>query len=44
MSSSKRGKEVIMMSRPKNKEEYRPEIAEPFANDLLEYGLEWKKE
>ena len=44
MSSSKRGKEVIMMSRPKNKEEYRAEMAEAFANVLEEHGLEWKKE
>ena len=32
------------MSRPKNKEEYRAEMAEAFANVLEEHGLEWKKE
>ena len=32
------------MSRPKNKEEYRAELAEAFAHVLEEKGLEWKKE
>ena len=32
------------MSRPKNKEEYRAELADAFANILEEKGLEWKKE
>ena len=32
------------MSRPKNKEEYRQEMAEAFANVLEEKGLEWRKE
>ena len=31
------------MARPKDKEEYRKEIAESFANILEEKGLEWKK-
>ena len=30
------------MSRPKNKEEYRQEMAEAFANVLEEKGLEWR--
>lgn len=32
------------MSRPKNKAEYRAELAENFANILEEKGLEWRKE
>jgi len=32
------------MSKPKNKDEYRAELAEAFANVLEEKGLEWKKE
>ena len=32
------------MSRPKNKEEYRAELAEAFAHVLEEKGLEWRKE
>ena len=32
------------MSRPKNKDEYRKEMAEAFARVLEEKGLEWKKE
>ena len=32
------------MSRPKNKEEYRQEMAEAFANVLEEKGLHWRKE
>ncbi|MBR3402013.1 MAG: DUF1738 domain-containing protein [Parasporobacterium sp.] len=32
------------MARPKDKEEFRKEIAENFANILEEKGLEWKKE
>lgn len=32
------------MSRPMNKEEFRSELAEAFANVLEEKGLEWKKE
>lgn len=32
------------MSRPKNKEEYRQEMAEAFANVLEEKGLQWRKE
>lgn len=32
------------MSRPKNKDEYRQEMAEVFANILEEKGLEWRKE
>lgn len=32
------------MSRPKNKDEYRKELAEAFAGVLEEKGLEWKKE
>lgn len=32
------------MSRPKNKDEYRAELAEAFAHVLEEKGLEWKKE
>ena len=32
------------MSRPKNKEEYRAELADAFAHVLEEKGLEWKKE
>ena len=32
------------MARPKDKEEFRREIAESFANILEEKGLEWKKE
>lgn len=32
------------MSRPKNKEEYRQEMAEAFAHVLEEKGLEWRKE
>lgn len=32
------------MSRPKNKEEYRAELAEAFAHILEEKGLEWRKE
>lgn len=32
------------MGRPKNKEEYRTEMAETFANVLEEKGLSWKKE
>jgi len=32
------------MSRPKNKEEYRQEMAEAFAGVLEEKGLEWRKE
>ncbi len=33
-----------MMARPKNKDEYRAELAEAFANVLEERGLEWRKE
>lgn len=33
-----------MMSRPKNREEYRAELAETFAHVLEEKGLEWRKE
>lgn len=33
-----------MSSRPKNKEEYRKEMADAFANVLEEKGLNWKKE
>lgn len=33
-----------MMTRPKNKDEYRAELAETFANVLEEHGLEWRKE
>lgn len=32
------------MSRPKNKDEFRRELAESFAAVLEEKGLEWKKE
>ena len=32
------------MSRPKNKDEYRAELAETFAHVLEEKGLEWQKE
>lgn len=32
------------MSRPKNKDEYRQEMAEAFAHVLEEKGLEWRKE
>ena len=32
------------MGRPKNKEEYRAELAETFANVLEEKGLSWRKE
>lgn len=32
------------MSRPKNKDEYRQQLAEMFANLLSEKGLDWKKE
>ena len=32
------------MSRPKNKDEYRQEMAEAFAQVLEEKGLEWRKE
>ena len=32
------------MSRPKNKEEYRQEMAKAFANVLEEKGLQWRKE
>lgn len=32
------------MNRPKNKEEYRQEMAEAFANVLEEKGLHWRKE
>ena len=32
------------MSRPKNKDEYRAELAESFAHVLEEKGLDWKKE
>ena len=32
------------MSKPKNKEEYRKEMAEAFAHILEEKGLQWKKE
>lgn len=32
------------MSRPKNKDEFRKELAEAFANILEEKGLDWKKE
>lgn len=32
------------MSRPKNKDEYRADLAEAFAHILEEKGLEWKKE
>ena len=32
------------MSRPKNKEEYRQEMAEAFASVLEEKGLQWRKE
>ncbi len=32
------------MNRPKNKDEYRSELAEAFASILEEKGLEWKKE
>ena len=32
------------MSRPKNKDEYRAELAETFAHMLEEKGLEWQKE
>ena len=32
------------MPRPKNKDEYRQEMAEAFANVLEEKGLEWRKE
>lgn len=32
------------MSRPMNKEEYRAELADAFANVLEEKGLEWRKE
>ena len=32
------------MSRPRNKEEYRAQMAEAFAHVLEEQGLEWKKE
>lgn len=32
------------MSRPKNKDEYRRELADSFANILEEKGLEWRKE
>ena len=32
------------MSRPMNKEEYRAELANAFANVLEEKGLEWRKE
>ena len=32
------------MSRPQNKNEYREELAESFANILEEKGLNWKKE
>ena len=33
-----------MSSRPKNKNEYREELAESFAHVLEEKGLDWKKE
>ena len=32
------------MSKPKNKDEYRAELAEAFAHVLEEKGLEWKKD
>lgn len=32
------------MSRPKNKDEYRAELADTFAHVLEEKGLEWQKE
>ena len=32
------------MSKPKNKDEYRKEMAEAFAHVLEEKGLSWKKE
>lgn len=32
------------MGRPKNKEEYRAELAETFSNILEEKGLSWRKE
>ena len=32
------------MARPKNKDEYRAELAETFAHVLEERGLEWRKE
>ena len=32
------------MPRPKNKDEYRAELAETFAHILEEQGLNWKKE
>ena len=32
------------MSRPKNKDEYRQEMAEAFARVLEEKGLQWRKE
>ena len=31
------------MSRPKNKDEYRAELADTFAHVLEEKGLEWQK-
>ena len=32
------------MAKPKNKDEYRAELAETFANVLEEHGLQWRKE
>lgn len=32
------------MARPKDKDEYRAQLAEEFCNVLEERGLEWKKE
>ena len=32
------------MARPKNKDEYRAELADAFAHVLEERGLEWRKE
>ena len=43
-SSLIRSREVSTLDRPKNKDEFRAEMAEAFAHILEEKGLDWKKE